>query len=216
MEKKNNLAVYIELLKILLSNGVVVYGVLYLGWNFFMVLYSYWFNEFLSSIADKVRFNTLKTRNQLPFIKDKKLADGRFFILFIYWVFIVVIVGFVTAPSKTYGENLLVIFFMNKTFNLNLLFILLGEIVLYLNVFFILKNYSPDTIVLKNSMMNKRTMIMHISIIFGTFAWFATNTDKFFFHLDVGEYGPYGFMFVFIIIRIVGDFVGLYSIVKKA
>ncbi len=214
MEKKNSFEVYISLLKILLSNAVVVYGVVYLSWNFFMVIYSYWFGELISSIVDKVRYTTLKNRDQLPKV-DAKQADGRFFFLFLYWIFIVIIVGFIVAPSKTYGENILVIFFMNKFFNLNLLFVLLGELALYFNTFFVSKNYEASEIVVQNSMMNKRTLIMHISIIFGTFAWFATNTDKFFFHIDVGEYGPYGFMIVFIVIRVIGDMLGLYTATAK-
>lgn len=216
MGKKINWEVYISLLKILLSNAVVVYGVLYYDWNFFMVIYSYWFGELISSIFDKIRLKTLKSRGELPITENKGQTDGRFFFLFLYWVFIVIIVGFIVAPSKLYGENILVIFFLNKTFNLNLLLILLGEFVLCFGVFYISKRYDAAEIIAKNRLMNKRTLIMHVSIIFGTFAWFATNTDKFFFHVDIGKYGPFGFMIVFIIIRIVGDLVGFSNDFKKS
>lgn len=214
MINKNYTDVYIGLLFILLSNTLVVYGVVCLNWNFFTVIYAYWFGELISSVFDTIKISTLKHRNELPIFKEKKEVNGRFFFLFLYWIFIVIIVGFITAPDKTYGDNIMVIFFLNKIFNINLLLVLLGELVLYLNVFFIVKKYNPETIVAQNSLLNKKTLILHMSIIFGTFSWFAMNTDKFFFHIDLGEYGNYGFMFVFVTIRIIGDLIGLKTSIK--
>jgi hypothetical protein len=215
MGKKNLTSIYIGLASILFSNAVVVYGVTSLNWNFFMVIYAYWFGEVISSLFDKIKVRTLKSRNELPARIEPEENVGRFFFLFIYWVFIVVIAGFVTAPEKTYIENILVILFLNKFFDISILFVLLGEFAMYWNSFFIEKNYNPQTIVANNSMMNKKTIIMHISIIFGAFAWFALNTDKFFFHIDAGEFGSYGFMIVFVVIRLVGDLMGLRSDFSK-
>ncbi len=205
MEDKYTKDKYISLLAILLSNAVIVYGVLYLNWNFFMVIYSYWFGELISTLFDKIKYRTLVNRKELP----KGQEEGRLFFLFIYWVFIIVIVGFVTAPEKTYMENILVILFLNKVFNLNLLMVFLGELGIYLHNFILFKNYKPENVIAKNNMMNKKTLIMHLSIIAGTFIWFSMHGDKFFFHIDAGKYGDYGFMMVFVVIRLAGDLIML-------
>ena len=208
LEKKEKPDFYISLLSILLSNGIIVYGVLSLNWNFFMVLYTYWFGELFSSMFDKIKYRVLKNRNELP-QEINEAQGGRFFFLFVYWVFIVILVGFVTAPDKTWGDNLLVIIFLNKTFNLNLVFLLLGELGLFLRNFFLLRNYKAEKIIQENGMMNKRTMTMHISIIAGAFIWFAMNMDKFFFHINAGKYGTYGFMIAFVAIKLIGDLIAL-------
>jgi hypothetical protein len=210
MEEKNYNSFYTGLFMVLLSNGVVVYGVVSLNWSFFMVIYSYWFGEVISSAFDVVKLRTLKRRNELPYIENEKQEkQGRFFFLLVYWVFIVMIVGFITAPSNSFGENIRVIFFMNKIFNINILCVLLGEMAIYWSSFHARRNYDPKKVVAKNGMVNKKTLIMHISIIFGTFVWFAMNSDKFFFHIDAGEYGNYGFIMVFVVVRLIGDLAGL-------
>jgi hypothetical protein len=218
LEKTQKTDLYISLASILISNGIIVYGVLDLNWNFFMVLYTYWFGELFSSMFDKIKYRVLKSRNELPppVIKEANESQGgRFFFLFIYWVFIVVLVGFVTAPDKSWGDNILVIIFFNKTFNLNLIFLLLGELGLFLRNFILLRNYDPHYVVSENGIMNKRTMIMHISIIAGAFIWFAMNTDKFFFHINAGKYGTYGFMMTFVLIKLIGDAIAFLNKTKK-
>ena len=213
MKQKSPANFYINLCTLLLGNAAVVYGVVALNWNFFMVVYAYWFGELISTVFDKIKVRTLKSRKELTNIEITN--NGRFFFLFIYWVFIVLIVGFVTAPSKIYGENFMVILFLNNFFNLSLLCVFLGELAQYVNAFFIAKNYDPATIISDNNTLNKKTIIMHVSIIFGTLAWFTMNTDKFFSHIDAGKYGNYGFMIVFVIIRLTGDLIGLRADYKK-
>ena len=211
MGKKAKPDIYISLLFILLSNAVIVYGVLSLNWNFFMVLYSYWFGELISSVFDTIKYRTLKKRNELLEADENKETTGRFFFLFVYWVFIVILVGFITAPDKTWGDNIFVILFLNKTFNFNLFLLLFGELGLFFKNFILSKNYNAKNIISENSLLNKKTMIMHVSIIIGAFIWFAMNTDKFFFHINAGKYGTYGFMMTFVAIKLTGDLI----VVKK-
>jgi hypothetical protein len=192
-----------------LSNAAVVYGVLELHWNFFMVVYSYWFGELISSIFDKIKFKTLQHRDESLVITESNEGGGRFFFLFLYWVFIVVIVGFLTAPDNMYFENFMVLLFRNVFFNISLLFLLLGELFIYVKIFYFNRNYDPKRVIAKNGIMNKKTMVMHLSIIFGTFAWFAMNSDKFFFRIDAGKYGSYSFIIVFIVVRLAGDLMSI-------
>lgn len=215
-EKKNNSDKYIALLSILIGNAIVVYGVLYMNWNFFMVLYSYWFAEFISSVFAKIKYRTLMKRKEIMAQDSENDSSGRFLFLFVYWVFIIVLAGFVAAPENTYKENLLVIFFMNKAFNINLLFAVITEFVLYYHRFVLAKEYNPQEVLTANSMVNKRTMIMHISIIFGAFGWFAMHHERFFIHLDPGKYGDYVFMLIFVAVRVIGESISLRSIFKES
>lgn len=214
-EKRNNSEKYIAVLSIFLGNAIVVYGVLYLNWNFFMVLYSYWFAEFISSVFSRIKYRTLIKRKELIYEENSKETDGRFLFLFVYWVFIVVIAGFIAAPEKTYGENLLVILFMNKAFNINLLFILLGEFALYYQSFVLSRDYDPHQVVKANSIVSKRTMIMHISIIVGAFAWFSMHGERFFIHINPGQYGDFIFMLIFVAVRVLGESISLWAVFKE-
>ncbi len=209
LEKKNNSEIYLGLLSVLAVNAIVVYGVLFLKWNFFMVIYSYWFAEFISSLFDKLKYRTLKKRNEIHAAGVKKESEGRFLFLFVYWVFIVLIAGFIAAPENTFGENIMVVLFMNKAFNINLLCIVLGEFALYYQRFVLHRNYDPEVVARKNTLMNKRTMVMHISIIAGAFVWFAMHFEGFFIHINPGKYGDYAFMLVFVGIRVVGELIGI-------
>lgn len=113
----------------LLSNALQVYGILVLGWHFFPILYMWWWEELVLS-----SFGVLKLRRLRPFLLQKQgeaatqagvsAARGRFFLLFVYFVFVVVMGGFVFAPKGSYIENILTLLFQNQVFNLNLLLFL--------------------------------------------------------------------------------------------
>lgn len=208
LAKKNNFDLLVRILSILLSNGMVVYGVLYLNWNFFMVIYSYWFAELVSSVFDKIKYRTLKKRNELSGLVLGKESDGKFLFLFVYWIFIVLIAGFLAAPENTIGENIVVLLFMKRAFNISLLIMIIGELLVYCQQFILSRHYTAEEVIKANSLTNKRTMIMHIAIIAGAFIWFAMHVDHFFIHINPGKYGDSIFMIIFVGIRIMGEVLG--------
>jgi hypothetical protein len=205
--RKGTTDLYIQMATILMANLVVVYGVFFLHWNFFMIIYSYWFAEFITSFFGYLKVRMLRQRGELP---REVAASDNFFFLFIYWVFIVVLVGFVIAPDKMYGENLKTLLFMNGAFNLSVLVILLGELGAFLQAFVLTRSYQVSDFVHRSKIMNKRMMVMHLSIIVGTFAWFAMYSDNFFFRIEGGQYAEYIFMLVFVAIRFVAELWSLY------
>lgn len=205
VEKKNNVVLLVRLLSILVSNGIVVYGVVYLNWNFFMVIYSYWFAELVSSVFDRLKYRLLKKRNELAGLSLGKESDGKFLFLFVYWIFIVLIAGFLAAPENTIGETIMVLLFIKRSFNISLLIMILGQLLVYLQAFILKKHYTAEEVVKANSLTNKRTMTMHIAIIAGSLIWFTMHVDHFFIHINLGKYGDSIFLIVFVGIRIIGE-----------
>jgi hypothetical protein len=122
----------------------------------------------------------------------------------LYYVFIVVIVGFLIPPKEHYISNIQTIFFSNQSFNINLLFIVLSEVWLFLKLRNHLANfqYNPQHY---QYGISKRSFILHVSIIFGTILWAAIHRPDFIFQLNLGEMGNYVFIFVFVAIKILSD-----------
>src|SRR5690606_8738231 len=90
----------------------------------------------------------------------KGFGESLLFLMGIYWVFLVVIFGFIAGADSTeiIIANMAVLFFHNWFFNLNLLFVLLERIYLHriqqpLNIYF--------------DAFNPNTMVLHIAIIVG-------------------------------------------------
>lgn len=175
-----------------------------------MILYAYWFSEFGTTLAERIVLYRLKKRGVSIKEEELKQGDGKLFFLFIYWVFIVVVAGFITAPESAYVENIRVLLFHNTSFNLNLLITGMATGYFYIHLLYLSKEHpNVDAVSKSYATMGKRTLVMHVSIILGTFVWFAMNKDSFFFNIDVGEYGAHGFMLVFVFIKLSGDLIGL-------
>lgn len=129
----------------------------------FYLLYFFWWNELIRSVVDRLCYK----RNPNAVYEDghTKGFGESLFLLGIYWVFLVVIFGFIAGVDSTeiIIANMAVLFFQNWFFNLNLLFVLLERIYLHntrqpLNIYF--DAFNPNAIVL------------HISIIVGAVLMF--------------------------------------------
>jgi hypothetical protein len=129
--------------------------------------------------------------------------------LFVYWIFIVLIAGFLAAPENTIGENIVVLLFMKRAFNISLAVMILGELLVYCQQFVLNRHYTAAEVVMANTLTNKRTMTMHIAIIVGALLWFTMHVEHFFIHINPGQYGDYLFMMAFVGIRIIGEILGM-------
>jgi hypothetical protein len=226
-----------------LVNGFTFFGIIYWKWNFFTIIYLYWFEEvirvFFKFIENKINYN----QNQIS-KSELKVVNGitrvMLFPMFIYFVFIVIIVGMIAAPNNDVViDNLFTVFFKNIEFNLNLLLAILSEIVILIYLFKKLnknkfdsqskeevqenlekeflrnqqeeeskkyKNlYQKDMDTKNNQFFSTQMLVLHISIILGTFLYFAANTDKFFFQIDLGKAGEFAFVIVFAAIQTIAE-----------
>ena len=155
--------------------------------NMFFLIYIFWWDEFIKTIFGL--FNRFFRKNQIEnLISYSKLLKERFFMLFIYFIFIVVVFGFVLAFSaKNLEENYItfeILFFTNLGFNLSLLFIILREIFNY-------KMNDKTEKISENNLSFGALIVLHVSIILGILLWtlasgrfkifdgFDENADKF-------------------------------------
>jgi hypothetical protein len=125
----------------------------------FYIVYLFWFQELIRTVVD---FMFLVSKKQT--IQEKwffaKLSFGSFFILFIYFVFIVVLFGFMLnwRNSDLFISNVLVLFFKNWYFNVNIL-LFLAEYIYF--------RAQADNSNLQLQVFNQRHIILHVSIILG-------------------------------------------------
>lgn len=136
-------------------------GILFSEITVFYLIYLFWLQEFIRTVFDS--FLIFKKRKDDSSSKaEGSQIFGSYFLMFIYFIFIVVIFGFITASkeSNMIFENMRVLFFGNVFFNLNILFFII-------EYYFHVKNnktYTP-----KVSTFNSRHIILHVSIIIGAF-----------------------------------------------
>jgi len=183
----------------LVSNGLQIYGILALGWHFFPILYLWWWEELVLST-----FGVLKLRRMRPFLLQKQneldvregesSARGRFFLLFVYFVFVVVVGGFLFAPKESYVANIITLMFRNQVFNLNLLFFIGMQAALYLRDFYQNPNFDTTDVTTLRTIFDLRSMVIHVGMLVGAFLSFLLQK------YDLGH-TEHGFMFGFMAVK---------------
>ena len=147
-------AKYENWIYLLASNGILLYGIIMLGWPIFPLVYLWWWEGLLNTAVS-------------IFI-SKRLGNtaarwGQLFPYFVYWVFLLVFLGGMAATRDGIIDNLIVVMFQNKLFNLCLLLL-----ILHLG-FRIIKGNLPGEEVFFLQMR------LHIGILLGGLAIFASR-----------------------------------------
>ncbi len=124
----------------------------------FYLIYFFWWNELVRLFVD--RFCYKKNPNAVYENGHATDFGGSLFLMGIYWVFLVVIFGFIAGSDSTeiIIANMRVLVFHNWFFNINLIFVLVERIYLH-------KTRQPLQIYF--GAFNPNTIVLHISIIFG-------------------------------------------------
>ncbi|MCW5913485.1 MAG: hypothetical protein KIT66_02660 [Chitinophagaceae bacterium] len=129
----------------------------------FYLLYFFWWNELIRLLVDRLCYK----RNKNVVYEGGKTGSffQSLFLMAIYWVFLVVIFGFIAASDSTeiMIANMQVLFFHNWFFNANLVFVLLQRWYLH-------KTRQPLRIYFEA--FNPNTIVLHISIIVGAVLMF--------------------------------------------
>lgn len=176
----------------LLANGLQVYGLLVLGWHFFPILFLWWWEIVFISL-----FGVFKLWRLRPFLRaqqtevqikaGEQAARSRFFMLFIYLVFIVILGGFVFAPRRSHLPNLEVLFFANTVFSLNLLWMILVQSALFWRDYFPTPTLSADLLDELRTPFDLRMGVLHAGLLLGAFfiylckEWSLPSTHAFMF-----------------------------------
>jgi len=131
----------------------------------FYLLYFFWWNELIRLVVDRLCYK----RNPNVVYEDglSKGFGESLFLMGIYWVFIVVLFGFIAATDTEGTDiiiaNMAVLFFHNWFFNLNLIFVLLERLYLH-------KTQQPLEIYF--GAFNPNTIVLHIALIVGAVLMF--------------------------------------------
>ncbi|MBC7776237.1 MAG: hypothetical protein H7246_12450 [Phycisphaerae bacterium] len=182
-----------------ISNALQVYGILVLGWHFFPILYMWWWEELVLST-----FGVLKLRRLRLFLLQKQSepevregessARGRFFLLFVYFVFVVVMAGFMFAPRESYIENIITLVFRNNVFNLNLLLFIGMQAWIYWRDFYQNQNFETTDVGELRTTFDLRSSVIHVGLLAGAVVSFLLQ-----------KYGLYktehAFMFGFMAVK---------------
>jgi hypothetical protein len=135
----------------------------------FYIVYLYWWHELISSTLDAFYLYLHKKRN--PDVHIKSPYRGRLFVLAIYFVFIVILFGFVTDWRN---RDLLV---MNlRVLMLNDLFFVVNLACLFLNEWWIRYRYAKKYDVAQNPFAG-RMIVLHVSIIGGAVMYFWLSQE---------------------------------------
>lgn len=161
----------------LISNALQVYGILVLGWHFFPILYLWWWEELVLST-----FGWMKLRQLRPYLLQKqgesvrlegeRSAKARFFLLFVYFVFVVVLAGFMFAPEESFIPNVLTLFGKNNVFNINLLLFIGMQGWLYWRDFYRKPDYEKTDVSALQTTFDLRSAIIHVGLLAGAFLSF--------------------------------------------
>lgn len=161
---KEKVIYLIDVAALLLFTALTVAAVGIQEITIFYVIYVFWWDEII-----KTGFDFLRSRFKKNEIKDlhayKATISSRFFMLFIYIVFIIVCFGFIIEwnTRESIYKNAQILLFQNVYFNISILSFTARELYVYSNSAIIIN--TP-----RNTMSNG-IITLHISIIFGLLLW---------------------------------------------
>lgn len=192
---------------IIILNLIPVYGMLFLKWSIFSVLYFYWLETLVISFSNAVKM--AYAAREIPGSRTKMMLQYLFFRLamfFFYLIFIFVFVGLIIATKEQLRTNLMTFLFLDKAFN----WAVVGMILSYgfnLTFNYILndeyKHFSPNDF---NIVFDFRTVIMHIVIVLGAVIYGFMEEKGM-----TSEQGSYLYLGFFILLKTLYDIFIYYS-----
>lgn len=156
----------------LISNALQVYGILCLGWHFFPILYLWWWEELVLTVFGVIKLRQLRpilleTEPESEVFAGERAARIRFFLLFVYFVFVVVMGGFVFAPKGSYVDNVITLIFRNAIFNLNLLLFIALQAWVFWRDFYQNKDLKQLEWATLQQTFDLRSAVIHVGLLVG-------------------------------------------------
>ena len=190
-------------LSILAFTGYSIYVVLSGEANLFFIIYLYFLDEVIKNVFLTIKSIRLKALGQDMLAVNNALKT-RFFMLFIYSVFIILVFGLfyglMISSKEEFTRNVMIFMFKDLYFNISILIIIVRESI---NLFIDFKNAKQENFQLEG--MNNGMMVLHLSIIFGGFIWFLTSGKFEHFHFSFGAYNGVAIIFPFLLIKFLFD-----------
>jgi hypothetical protein len=199
----------INVILIILFTAYAIYSVVFERASIFFIVYLFWFDEVIRNISYLIQINmhVEDIRLSPEFTKKQAISNvkARFFFLFVYSIFIVLVFGLFFHLDKedkdALIQNVKIFMFHDFAFNICLMISIIREI------FQIREARKNRYVPLKKfSAMSGHLLTLHISIILGGFMWALTSGKFQGFSLNFGAYNHYAIIFPFFIIKLLVDF----------
>ncbi|TDG35060.1 hypothetical protein EZJ43_15145 [Pedobacter changchengzhani] len=193
-----------NLISILIFTGYSLFIVLSGEANLFFIIYLYFLDEVIKNIFLTIKSIRLKALSQGMQAVNNALKT-RFFMLFIYSVFIIFVFGLfyglTNSTREEFIRNVMIFKFRDLYFNISISIIVVRECI---NLFIDFKNAKQDNNFQLEG-MNNGMMVLHLSILFGAVIWFLTSGKFEYFHLSFGAYDRVAIIFPFLLIKFLFD-----------
>lgn len=183
-----------------------LFGLVQGNGSIFFIVYLFWLDELIRTVSLYIQSKIYYKRN--PNDNDFKptfsLIRSRFFMLFIYAVFIVPVFGIFfnlfEKDSETLVTNVLILTFKNISFNICVLISIVREVLTIRANSKLIKNYKPEV-----QLMSTNIMTLHASILLGALFWALVNGKIGSYKLDLGVLQPYAIGIPFFVIKLFFD-----------
>lgn len=179
---KNSASYLIDILSLLFFTALTIMAVVMQEITIFYVIYIFWWDEFIKTGFDFLRYLFNKKEIEQPLL-FKASIGSRFFMLFIYIVFIIVCFGFIIewGTDNSIHKNAQILLFQNIYFNISLISFIAREIYVYRN-----KIQNINTSIL--NIMSGSIITLHVSIILGILLWAVATKKLGSLPFEVGSY----------------------------
>lgn len=208
----------INILFLLLFSAYAIYSIVYQNASIFFIVYLFWFDELIRSISMyiQVKMHKEDLRTVREFTKEQALSNvkSRFFFLFVYSVFIVIIFGLFFHLAKNNSDqlvrNIRIFLFRDIAFNICIMIAIVREVIQIRTTS--LNRYAP---IPSFSAMSGNLLTLHISIILGAFMWAITSGKFTNFSFTLGSFNQYAIVLPFFIVKFCVDIYNINHVDKS-
>ncbi len=207
-----------NIILLFLFSAYAIYSVVYGKSSLFFIIYLFWFDEVIRNISllIQVKMHQPDALTHESFTKAQAISNikTRFFFLFIYSVFIVIVFGIFFSLTKADSDilitNLKILAFNDLAFNICLMIAIIREAFQIRTVY--LNRSLP---ILPFNAMSGHLITLHVSIIFGAFLWAITSGKFKGFSFSLGSLDQYAIILPFFIIKFLVDLYQINSAEKN-
>jgi len=194
----------INLIMMLLFSAYAIYSIVYYNANLFFIIYLFWFDELIRNVSMYIQVKMHQENPKIvkEFTKQEALSNvkSRFFFLFVYSVFIVIVFGLFFHLDKDDKDalirNIHIFMFQDMAFNICLMIAIVREIIEIRAAK--LHKYEPLP---PFNAMSGHLLTLHLSIIFGGLMWALTSGKFENFSFSLGSFNRYAIILPFFIIK---------------
>lgn len=208
----------INLIFVFLLSFYAIYSIIYQQSSIFFIVYLFWFDELIRNISlyiqIKLHKEDIRIVREFPKAQALNNVKSRFFFLFVYSVFIIILFGLFfhlnKEDSSALVRNIHIFLFQDMPFNICLMISMAREIIQIRTTY--LNRITP---IPRFSAMSGQLLTLHLSIILGGLLWAITSGKFAQFNFSLGSLNRYAVVLPFFIIKLWVEIYNINSDQKK-